>query len=70
MIKQSQIIECAEELGYVLEPADADDVLSGSFEGETVYGAVTDWLNAFETCADFDAPKYKQIKIKWRGITE
>jgi hypothetical protein len=68
-MNNAQIIECAKELGFDFNEVDAEDVLTtATWAYETVWEAVTDYLNAYETCADFDTDKHQQIKTKWDAI--
>lgn len=60
--------QCASALGYELSDADCVDILKDSFKGETVWDATTDWLNAWETCADFSRKKYNAIYKEWSQV--
>jgi hypothetical protein len=60
-----KIKQCARDLGYELDDGDCQDILKDSYVGETVWNATTDWLNAWETCADFTKSKYNQAYANW-----
>jgi hypothetical protein len=74
MINTDQIIQCASDLGYSLSLDDALDVLHGGFdgwviyEGENVWNATTEWLNIYETGADFYLKKYSNTRTKWETV--
>ena len=74
MINTDQIIQCASDLGYSLSLDDALDVLHGGFdgwvvyEGENVWNATTEWLNIYETGADFSRKEYRKAFSKWVKI--
>jgi hypothetical protein len=74
MINTDQIIQCASDLGYSLSLDDALDVLHGDFdgwviyEGENVWNATTEWLNIYETGADFYKREFKKIRAKWETV--
>jgi|APGre2960657373_1045057.scaffolds.fasta_scaffold26685_4 hypothetical protein len=74
MINTDQIIQCASDLGYSLSLDDALDVLHGDFdgwviyEGENVWNATTEWLNIYETGADFYKKEFKKIRTKWETV--
>jgi|688.fasta_scaffold265896_6 hypothetical protein len=65
MTRYDHIKQCALELGYELSDEDCADILKDSYAGETVWAATTDWLNAWETCADFMRAKYNAAYAKW-----
>jgi len=50
------------------------DVLHGDFdgwviyEGENVWNATTEWLNIYETGADFYKKEFKKIRTKWETV--
>jgi hypothetical protein len=68
-MNNEHIKQCAKELGFEFNDADAEDVVTtGTWAYETVWGAVTDYLNAYESCTNFDADKYKPIRTKWEAI--
>lgn len=60
--------QCASQLGYELSDEDCADIMKDSHEGETVWQATTDWLNAHETCADFNAPKFDNVYDDWQDV--
>jgi hypothetical protein len=73
MINTDQIIQCAADLGYSFSLDDALDVLHGDdgwtiYEGENVWDATTEWLNIYETGADFSKKEYRKIRAKWVKI--
>ena len=60
--------QCARQLGYEISDEDCADIMKGSHEGENVWGATTDWLNAYETCADFSDPRYDHTYEDWHNV--
>jgi hypothetical protein len=62
-----QINQCAAELGFEFDLESCEAVIAEAYEGESVWGALTYWLNEYESCADFDRAKYKRIRNKWRN---
>ena len=74
MITANQIIQCASDLGYLLSPDDAQDVLHGDFdgwtiyEGENVWDATTEWLNIYVTGENFYKKEFKKIRAKWETV--
>lgn len=60
--------QCARDLGYELDDGDCEDILKDTYMGETVWSATTDWLNAWETCADFMRKKYDEAYTKWSKV--
>jgi hypothetical protein len=44
----TKLKEFALSLGYTLADEDCEEIISTSYEGETVQQAVNDFLNAFE----------------------
>jgi len=67
-MNHEKIKQCARELGYELSDEDCEDILKDSYVGETVWNATTDWLNAWETCADFMRKKYNQAYDNWGKV--
>ena len=65
MTRHDHLKQCALELGYELTDEDCADILKDSYAGETVWDATTDWLNAWETCADFMRAKYRTARVNW-----
>jgi hypothetical protein len=63
-----QIKECAKTLGYEFDDESCQSLLDESPLGETVWHGVTDYLNAYESCKDFDRPQYRKIKTKWSKV--
>jgi hypothetical protein len=64
-----QIKECAKELGYEFNTADCEDVLTtATWAYETVWDGVTDYLNAYESCTDFNKRQYAKIRNKWSKV--
>ena len=64
-MNHAQIKQCAEELGYEFDDESCQLLLAESPIGETVWHGVTDYLNAYESCKDFDQPKYRRTRNKW-----
>jgi hypothetical protein len=64
-MNHTQIKQCAEELGYEFDDESCQLLLAESPIGETVWHGVTDYLNAYESCKDFDQPKYRRTRNKW-----
>lgn len=64
-MNHDRLKQCARDLGYELDDADCEDILKDSYVGETVWNATTDWLNAWETCADFTKSKYNKAYANW-----
>jgi hypothetical protein len=60
--------QCASQLGYEISDEDCADIMKDSPKGETVWTATTDWLNTWETCADFDSPKYDNVYDDWQDV--
>ena len=63
-----QIKECARALGYEFDDESCQLLLNESPVGETVWHGVTDYLNAYESCKDFDQRKYAKIRNKWSKV--
>ena len=64
-MNHAQIKQCAKELGYEFDDESCQLLLDESPIGETVSHGVTDYLNAYESCKDFDQPKYRRTRNKW-----
>jgi hypothetical protein len=64
-MRYDQIKECAKALGYEFDDESCASLLDESPLGETVWHGVTDYLNAYESCRDFDQPKYRRTRNKW-----
>ena len=64
-MNHAQIKQCAQELGYEFDDESCQLLLAESPIGETVWHGVTDYLNAYESCKDFDQPKYRRTRNKW-----
>lgn len=64
-MSHNKLKQCAKELGYEISTEDCEDILKDSYIGETVWNATTDWLNAWETCADFMKKKYDAAYANW-----
>lgn len=64
-MNHAQIKQCAKELGYDFDEESCQQLLAESPIGETVWHGVTDYLNAYESCRDFDQPKYRRTRNKW-----
>ena len=64
-MNHAQIKQCAQELGYEFDDESCQLLLDESPIGETVWHGVTDYLNAYESCKDFDLPKYRRTRNKW-----
>lgn len=64
-MNHAQIKECAKSLGYEFDDESCKALLAESHFGETVWHGVTDYLNAYESCTDFEKAKYRKIKNKW-----
>jgi hypothetical protein len=64
-MNHAQIKQCAKELGYEFDDESCQQLLAESPIGETVWHGVTDYLNAYESCKDFDQVKYRRTRNKW-----
>jgi len=64
----AQIKECAKALGYEFDDQSCKDLLDESPTGETVWDGVTDYLNAYESCTNFNKPEYRKIRNKWSKV--
>lgn len=67
-MNHAQIKQCAEELGYEFDDESCQLLLAESPTGETVWDGVTDYLNAYESCTDFNQPKYRRVRTKWSKV--
>lgn len=67
-MNHAQIKECAKALGYEFNDESCQALLEESPFGETVWHGVTDYLNAYESCTDFEKAKYRKIKNKWSKV--
>ena len=63
-----QINECATELGFIFDRASCEEVIAEAYEGESVWSALTYYLNEYEVCTDFDKAKFKRIRNKWKAV--
>ena len=64
----AQIKECAKALGYEFDDESCQALLDESPTGETVWDGVTDYLNAYESCTDFNKRQYAKIRNKWSKV--
>ena len=67
-MRYEQIKECAKALGYELDDESCQALLDESPTGETVWDGVTDYLNAYESCTDFNKRQYAKIRNKWSKV--
>jgi len=67
-MNHAQIKECAKELGYDFDDESCQLLLAESPIGETVWHGVTDYLNAYESCTDFNKRQYAKIRNKWSKV--
>lgn len=65
-MNHEQVNQCATALGFIFTPEDCEAVISEAVEGESVWSALTYWLNEYECCTDFGRKKFKSIRNKWR----
>jgi hypothetical protein len=63
-----QIKQCAKELGYEFDDESCASLLAESPTGETVWDGVTDYLNAYESCTNFNKRQYAKIRNKWSKV--
>jgi hypothetical protein len=67
-MRYDQIKECAKALGYEFDDESCASLLAESPVGETVWHGVTDYLNAYESCKDFNKRQYAKIRTKWSKV--
>ena len=67
-MRYDQIKECAKALGYEFDDESCQALLDESPTGETVWDGVTDYLNAYESCTDFNKRQYAKIRNKWSKV--
>lgn len=67
-MRYDQIKECAKALGYEFDDESCKALLAESPTGETVWDGVTDYLNAYESCTDFNKRQYAKIRNKWSKV--
>jgi hypothetical protein len=67
-VRFEHIKECAKELGYEFDDESCQLLLDESPIGETVWHGVTDYLNAYECCNNFEKAKYRKTRKKWSKV--
>jgi len=60
-----QVNQCATELGFIFTKEDCEDVIAIAVEDESVWSALTYWLNEYEVCTDFGGKRFRRIRNKW-----